>query len=263
MVTRPREIEPEALERIVREVTRRLREMPEFASSFADSAASIPSDETNAEVSAPTTGLAPSPTSVPAATGVVRLAALVVTLAEVTGRLEGAREVVIGPRAILTPAVRDLLIQRRIALTRTAAETRVASGPAILLVAGWAMIGHEPERYWQQLERLGMETRQVDGSSLPDILQEMATRLAGGACQGMLLTDQTAATLCLANRHPGVRAILATGVNTVRGDIEAVGANLLVVSPRGLTAYQLGSLAREFCQAGARPCPENYRKWLS
>jgi hypothetical protein len=91
----------------------------------------------------------------------------------------------------------------------------------------------------------------------------LATRFTEGAHQAVLLTDQTAAALCLANRQPGIRAILATGVDAVCRDTQAVGANLLVVSPGGLSAYQVGCMAREFCHQGVLSCPEKYRAWLA
>jgi hypothetical protein len=249
MVTPQAEIEPDMLERIVREVTRRLRAMPRPMTMPDDNSSSMQAREMATTV---------SPT-----VNVVSFAVPVVTLAEVTGRLEGVREVAIGPRTILTPAVQDLLVQQRIAVTRNATQTVPATGPPPLLVASMTTIGHAPESYWQQLERLGMVCQQVAGSSLTGILEELATLLAGGAHQGMLLTDQTAVALCLANRQPEIRAILATGVDALRRDTQDVGANLLVVSPHGRTAYQVGSLAREFCRVGVLPCPEKYRTWLS
>ena len=191
------------------------------------------------------------------------MAAAVVTMAEVASHLEGAREFVIGPRTILTPAVRDVLTQQRIAVTRSVSEATVPTGRMPLLVVGITPMGHDPQPYWRQFERLGVGCRRVDGSSLAGILRELTTLLAGAAHQAVLLTDQTAAALCLANRQPGIRAILATGVDVVCRDTEAVGANLLVVSPRGLSAYQVGCMAREFCHQGVLPCPEEYREWLA
>jgi len=247
MVTQPVEIEPDVLERIVREVAQRLRAMPRPMTMPDDKNSS-----TQARAMAST---------VPPTADVVRLAVPVVTLAAVTGRLEGVKEVAIGPRTILTPAVKDLLAQQRITVTRSATQTVPTTGPP-LLVAGMTTAGHAPESYWQQLERLGMDCQQVAGSSLTGILQELAPLLASGTCQGMLLTDQTAVALCLANRQPGIRAILATGVDALRRDAQDVGANLLVVSPLGRTAYQVGRMAREFCRLGALACPEQYRTWL-
>jgi len=254
MVTPLRKMEPDMLERIVREVTQRLRETPQFASILENSTKTTKVTPENATET--------TPAAVPKS-GVVKLAAQVVTLAEIAGRLEGARELAIGPRAILTPAVKDRLIQQRITVTRTVQKPHSSTGQPRLLVAGFAIAGHEPSLYWQQLERLVGRIRRITGTHLMDILPEMATQIAEGDSQALLLTDQRAAALCLANRQSGVRAISATDVDAVLRDTQSLGANLLVVSPRGRTAYQVGNLAKAFCQGGVLPCPERYREWLS
>jgi|GEM_PF-562989 len=288
MATLPNKIElgkidSDVLERIVCEVARRLRELPPTtitpAASISPATISATSSVSTTHLSAahPPENIAPAnlriekndcrqggetTSAVPSAAAVVRLEAPVVTLADVADRLAGVREVVVGAQAVLTPAVRDLLSQQRIALTRTDQENLPQTGRTPLLVASSMATGAALESYWRQLSRLGLGFQQIAGSSLPGILQELAVMLRAGDRQGVLVTDQLAAAHCLANRQPGVRAILATGVTTVRGDTQAVGANLLVVSPRGRSAYQLGNMAKEFCRQGVLPCPEKYRPWL-
>ncbi|MBL9081025.1 MAG: hypothetical protein JNK76_04425, partial [Planctomycetales bacterium] len=48
----------------------------------------------------------------------LEVAAQVVTLAEIDGRLGDKRRLVVGPKAVVTPAVRDVLRQRNIVLER-------------------------------------------------------------------------------------------------------------------------------------------------
>ena len=251
MVSRFGKIEPEQQETIVREVVRQLRAMTQTAT--------VSTEKKHDPQVAPRTSL--GPTQQRATESVVKLGVRVVTLAEVEGRLEGVKEVVIGPQAVLTPAVRDLLTQQQIAVTRTTLETASASQMQ-LLVGGLLTNGKNLENYWQQIQRLGISSQQVVGANLATIVQEMGSLLASGTQLGMLLTVETAVAHCLANRHAGVRAILANKEDAVRRDTQAVGANLLVVSPYGLSTFQVGNLVSQFYHQGIQPCPEEYRRWL-
>ena len=49
-------------------------------------------------------------------------------MAEVAGRLEGVRRVVVSPQAIVTPSVRDELRRRDVALARTSPSGIAAAG---------------------------------------------------------------------------------------------------------------------------------------
>ncbi|MEO2046934.1 MAG: hypothetical protein ABGX16_10210 [Pirellulales bacterium] len=257
MVSRSGKIEPEQQETIVREVVRQLRAMTQTAT--------VSTKKKHDPQDAPRTSL--GPTQQRATQSVVKLGVRVVTLAEVEGRLEGVKEVVIGPQAILTPAVRDVLTQQQIAVTRTTLET--ASASQLQLLVGGLLVnekslanGKNLENYWQQIQRLGISSRRVVGANLATLVQEMGSLLASGTRLGMLLTVETAVAHCLANRQAGVRAILANKEDAVRRDTQAVGANLLVVSPHGLSTFQVGNLVSKFYQQGIQPCPEEYRRWL-
>jgi hypothetical protein len=250
-------IEPEQQETIIREVVRQLRAMTQTAT--------VSTEKEHAPQSSLRTSIRPTQEKV--AESVVKLGVQVVTLAEVEGQLEGVKEVVIGPQAILTPAVRDVLTQQQIAVTRTTLETASASQLQLLvgglLVNGKSLAnGKYLENYWQQIQHLGISSQQVVGADLAAIVQEMASLLASGTRLGVLLTIETAVAHCLANRHTGVRAILATKEDAIRCDTQAVGANLLVVSPHGLSPFQVGNMVSQFYHQGIQPCPEEYRRWL-
>ena len=44
----------------------------------------------------------------------------VISMASIRGKLENVQQVIVGPRAVVTPAVRDALRERKIALERAA-----------------------------------------------------------------------------------------------------------------------------------------------
>jgi ribose 5-phosphate isomerase RpiB len=79
---------------------------------------------------------------------------------------------------------------------------------------------------------------------------------------GAILTRHTAAALCLANRHPGVRAVLATDIPAAAAAVAAVGANLLVLDPTAGTFFQMKQILSDFCRGGVRDCPEVLKKRL-
>ena len=84
-------------------------------------------------------------------------------------------------------------------------------------------------------------------------------KLAAAVAQGqlgVLWTRHTAAGMCLANRHAGVRAVLAGSVSATAAALAAVGANVLVVDPTAGTAYEKKQILRDFCLGGIRECPE-------
>jgi hypothetical protein len=91
----------------------------------------------------------------------------------------------------------------------------------------------------------------------------LASRLAKEKTVGLLATEHTAAGLCLANRLPGVRAVLGTNAATIAAEASSVGANLLVANPAALGATPLSQMAIEFCRKASHECPEVFRKRLA
>jgi ribose 5-phosphate isomerase RpiB len=91
---------------------------------------------------------------------------------------------------------------------------------------------------------------------------QLAGEVLKPATLGLLWTGHTAAGVCLANRHPGVRAVLATDVPGTAAAAAAVGANVLVLAPASATAFQQKQIVSEFCRGGVRPCPEALRPRL-
>jgi len=91
----------------------------------------------------------------------------------------------------------------------------------------------------------------------------LAAEVAKPETLGAVLTRHTAAGLCVANRLPGVRAVLGADVARIAADAAAVGANLLVADPAGGSLFWLRRLLEAFCAGGVRECPEVFRKRLA
>jgi hypothetical protein len=241
---------------IVREVVRRLMATAELDRSPAVSG-------TQLRVVAPVVSLAALEASVrggPAEASDAPLPRHTVNPATLVGRLAGVERLVIGPGSVVTPAVRDLLKECRITLSMAADGQQQPGRVAPLAVAA---VG-TPFDVSPLLATLANLTRvaRIDAADLLRAVDPLVDRIRTGDWLGLLVTDQPAAALCLANRQPGIRAAQVFDPDAVGPTAAAVGANLLVVEPaRGATA-QVARIASAFCRVGIQPCPEVFRDRL-
>jgi ribose 5-phosphate isomerase RpiB len=92
--------------------------------------------------------------------------------------------------------------------------------------------------------------------------EQLAGQLVAGGALGVLLTQDAAIGLCLANRHRGVRAVLAADADTIAADAASVGANLLVVDPVRSGTFRARHMIRQFHLQGPQECPRMFEKQL-
>jgi len=177
----------------------------------------------------------------PAATGELHVAEPVLTLAALKGRLDGIGRVTASRTTVVTPAVRDLLKERGIQLTRTDEAAKQAAAAVML---GVAETDYEPAGLVQMLRQQGINTERIAKCGLISAVDELVDSAARGGRIGVLLTRQTAAALCLANRTAGVRAVIANGVESVRTARTTLAANLLVTDPQGRSLHELAGIIR-------------------
>ena len=244
------------VERIVREVLARLGQASADGGARGESAESEPPAEKPAPASPSTTD-----------DSELVLDGRVVTLDDVTGRLEGIRRVVVSAKAVVTPAVRDELLRRRVTLQKQtlgngqpSAATAAGSLRLVLIAAGKRF---DPAPLVQALteQSVGVESSSTD--CLVAATDQLAEAIRGENTLGLLLSRHPAMAVCLANRHAGVRAVSAPDPPSAATATASVGANLLILDPWGLSAFQLKKTATEFCGSGVRPCPEALRERLA
>jgi hypothetical protein len=183
------------------------------------------------------------------------LSCRVVTMADVAGRLESVRRLVISRKAVVTPAVRDELRNRGIALAR-ADSAGGHSAAATRLVVVVSRTDFDAAALNAALAREGFDVERSTSDCLIAAVDQLAGELAKPGTLGVLLTADAAAGLCLANRLRGVRAVAGASA------ADAVGANLLVADPKASTFFQLKQMVAEFGRGGIRPCPEVFRTRL-
>jgi hypothetical protein len=244
------------IEQIVREVLARMQTAPSDCAVAPRDAA--PQPPQNVAPSAAPPAAAPAPVC-----DELVLTGQVITLADLDGCLATVRRVVVPPRAVVTPAVRDELLRRKIALTyaKPRPAAAAAAGPlrlAVVIHAGCC----DPAAI----------AAAIEGDSRPALVHQSdcviaaADRLAAEVAQpdtlGLLLTRHVAAALCVANRLRGVRAVRGEDPNAVGRDAAAVGANLLVVDPRAGLA-RTRRIVAAFAAGGVRPCPKVFAERLN
>lgn len=239
------------IERIVREV------LAELAGAGADGASVPPSFPKAGRDNGQGTATSP-----PAAPGELALTAPVVTLADLEGRLGALRRLVVPTGAVVTPAVRDELRRRNVALLRSSDVPSRPSGDVRLV----AVTHGERSNSSAVLAAINQEGVPVEAEAADCLIvatDRLAEAVADSDALGLLLTRHTAAGLCLANRHAGVRAVTGPDAPAVLAAVEAVGANVLVLDPAQLTLFQLKKMVAGFFRGGVRVCPAELAERLT
>ena len=235
------------IERVVREVLAELGVAP------------LPASIAPAPIPAPP----PAPPARPAVSeNELVVTSRVVTMVDILGRLNGARRLVVAPDAIVTPAVRDELLRRGVALAHadSCGGRPVESTRLVIMTAGTAF---DSAALAAGLARDKLLVERCESECLVAAVDQLAAEIAGGDTLCVLLTPHTAAGLCLANRLRGVRAVTGSDAPAVATASAAVGANLLVVDPLAGTFFQAKQIVAEFCRCRARPCPEVFQTRLT
>jgi ribose 5-phosphate isomerase RpiB len=221
-----RSIDPKDVDQIVREVLRRLEVV-----------AGAPRESNN------------KPNSQKDDPKELALAGRVISLADVDGRLSGIATVTLANGSVLTPAARDCLKEHGVTIQRRAAGSAKQSSPAgHSLVLGVAEINFNTANMVGYLAVHGIATQQLARTGLPTVVQEMCDSVALGGQRGVLLTAETVAGVCLANRRPGVRAAGASDTGAAATAMRSIAANLLVIDPAKTGAFQVQRIAEQLCR---------------
>lgn len=232
----------ETIERIVREV---LAQMGHAAASPA-----------------PVPPPAPAPAApAPPADDSLVLNRRVVTLADLPERIQAVRRLVVPRGAVVTPAVKDLLQQQRIALMF--GQSNPSQAQAVRVVLAVAAAHYDSAALESALGREGYPVEPRRHDCLIRAIDQLADDVQSGATMAILMTEHPAPALCLANRRPGVRAVLGVRADRVAAETESVGANVLVADPTAAGFFVLKQMAVQFLRGGPKPCPEAFRKRLA
>ena len=175
----------------------------------------------------------PEPAAGPVAASATALTERVITLDMLVRLPAGTRQVTVPPRAVVTPSARDHAREVGLALVTAAASAPAAPAPAPgrPLAIAHADCGGDATRRCAAIVRAVPAAQQLPPSGLADVVAALAAHAARDGGRGVLLTGRPAVAAVLANRHPGVRAIVARDPGSVARAATECSANLLVVNP--------------------------------
>lgn len=211
------------LERIVREVLRRLRELE---------IAKVVSAESVATPTLPNT---------------LTLVERLVTLGTLKGKLDGVARVVVPAKAVVTPAVRDELKTRKISLEYAAKSSGQKNETKRLLLA--VATQYNPAALAQRMSATGTKIELVKVTDWKDAVGKMTLELKRTQTCGVILTDRPAAVACHANRDGAIRAAVASDLRGMKEAAQSLDANLLVVDPAMHSLHMLEKLLEEYAKS--------------
>jgi hypothetical protein len=250
------------IERVVQEVLRELRLLGAVAPQAAAAKQASPGPAVNQ--ASPGGKAGGEAQSGPANDARLVVSDRVVTMSLLDGRLQGVRKLVVARGSIVTPAVHDELHRRSIAFqigdSDGAAAGQAAGAVRLVLVAHGRRF--DPSSLVAAIKAGSIQVAQHAEDCIMASADLLAAEVAKPNTLGAVLTRHTAAALCLANRLPGVRAVLGLDAAKAAAAAEAVGANVLVADPAGGSFFWLKQMIDVFCRAGVRTCPEVFEKRL-
>jgi hypothetical protein len=188
---------------------------------------------------------------------VLRWPGRVVAAEDLRRALNGHRELVLPPRAIITPLADEQLRANGVRVTRQVGHEPPAAA------ARWGYAQDRPHSLIrsavQALAREGVtleELRPKEAASLCRWAWVVAECVAGGECQGGVVFCEDAGLLCcVANKVAGLRAVpVATVAQAARATL-TLGANLVAVEMPGRTFFEIRQIFRTLCLPGNIVCP--------
>jgi hypothetical protein len=181
------------------------------------------------------------------------LSSKVVSVAELDGRLAGVTQLVVPRGAVFTPAARDEIKKHKLTVASVVESAKATAAAAPLQVAA-AGTSYNATPLWQALVSAGTRVETTVAAALPGAIEVLGSVAANGR-SAVLVTDQAATALCLANRNHGVRAALGSNKPTVDAALAEIGANMLVVDPTGRSVFEMQQTIRHWLRHGQPRCP--------
>ena len=194
-----------------------------------------------------------------------------VTLEKLKGKLTGIRQLSLSRGAIVTPAARDFLREKKVQLSwreschcgGSSGKTSAAVIPGITVVLGSAETNFEPVHLVHAMQKTGANVVRLANSGLASVVNELCDEVARNGRVGVLLTGLTTAAVCLANRFRGVRAASGEGRANIAAAVHSVGANVLVLDPQKRGEWEMKLAIGDFVRGGPRRCPDHLKTFLT
>lgn len=181
-----------------------------------------------------------------------------VVSAEALGRsLNGHRELLVGPRAVITPLALEELRHRGVEIRREApAQAEGTARPAW----GYAQDRPHPmvKSAVQALAHEGLSWKEMLAACGPECgwARSLAECVARGECAGgVVFCADPGLMCCVANKVAGLRAVPVATVAQAGRAVLTLGPNLVAVEMPGRTFFEIRQILRVLCMPGAAACP--------
>jgi hypothetical protein len=169
--------------------------------------------------------------------------------------LNGHRELILAPRAIITPLAADELRTRGVQIRRE--ETKTSPTKPSRLGVAQERPDSAVESAIRALDRDGLSLTPLQGCTGPtcDWARALAECIAKGTCEaGVLFCVDPALVCCVANKVIGVRAAAVSSVVQSARALTNLGANLLAVETPGRTFFEIRQILKNLA-AATLTCP--------
>ncbi|MBX3443917.1 MAG: hypothetical protein KF774_16030 [Planctomyces sp.] len=161
-----------------------------------------------------------------------------VITAEVVSQIPGgATQLVISPRAVVTPAALDLVRSRKLTIRRETPAPAGSPAPAARRLA--IVVSGSPVLDRVLLDRTSGWRRELLGC--PDDAATLAIReLSRGEVDAVLIfTSKPFRAACRANRNAQVRAVAVSGIEDLKAAVGELRVNAACVDPTGRGDFEI------------------------
>ena len=188
---------------------------------------------------------APRAESIPAAAKAatsLTLSATVITGELLAEQAKGAKSLIVGKRAIITPSAHDYLRKHNIAWSRADATSKAASSaPRWRVYVSTATAGIDTAI--EHANRQGVSLiREWSGTTADAVKQAVASLARAEIAGAVILTAEPARAACAANRHHALRAAELNNTAQLASLREQLGPNVYCIDPRGRSPFELRNL---------------------
>jgi hypothetical protein len=188
---------------------------------------------------------------------VLRWPGRVVAAEDLRRSLNGHRELLVSPAAVITPLALEQLRERGVQVRRQPPEQKMPSP------AAWGYAQDRPhglvQSAVQSLEREGIRWKPLppaEASSPCLWAKALAECVARGECQGgVVFCQDPGLVCCVANKVAGLRGVAVTTVAQAGRAVLTLGPNLVAVEMPGRTFFEIRQILRVLCVPGQAACP--------
>jgi hypothetical protein len=183
----------------------------------------------------------------------------VLSAEDVKRSVNGHREVIVGPQAVVTPLAADQLRMNGVRISRQQAEEK----PAAKVTWGYVLDKANPlaTSAVRSLERDGLTLKELQGKNEGPVCRwakAVAECVAQGGCIGcVVFCEDSGLVCCVANKLAGLRAAAIASTPQAARAVMTFGPNLVAIEMSGRTFFELRQILKTICGVDRPLCPDD------